>query len=375
MALKENYKDDILDVSVNTKRKYRMTENQDGTVSLDDETVYTQEGDSFGASDMNAVNSEVNEVVNNLGAKNMLPNNATSQVVAGITYTINSDGSITISGTSTASNGIILSSNQLLHKGTYKTTTGQTQEEDADAFIYVQDTNTQRVISRSNDLEVPSQFTLANDTLVNYGVWVDVGKTVNVTIYPMVRPASIADDTYAPYAQTNKQLTDNLSGFKFYPTGTQLVALVADDSYYTDTNGKYVLADSTTGQSMIDNVTYKALASTEDCHGEVGADTASPFSSGVDLENISIQGVTANRSFTAIIGHKYLVSVVTYFTGSTYPSISGGTIINESSVYQTYRYVFLKTFLIVATSTTITCTLRGDTDVRDNCITYIDVTN
>jgi hypothetical protein len=60
MALKENYKDDILDVSVNTKRKYRITENSDGTISLDDETVYTQEGDSFGASDMNAMAHAIN---------------------------------------------------------------------------------------------------------------------------------------------------------------------------------------------------------------------------------------------------------------------------------------------------------------------------
>lgn len=67
MALKENYKDDILDVSVNTKRKYRMTENQDGTVSLDDETVYTQEGDSFGASDMNATNGKVNALETDIG--------------------------------------------------------------------------------------------------------------------------------------------------------------------------------------------------------------------------------------------------------------------------------------------------------------------
>ena len=60
MALKENYKDDILDVSVNTKRKYRMTENTDGTISLEDETVYTQEGDSFGASDLNAMAHAIN---------------------------------------------------------------------------------------------------------------------------------------------------------------------------------------------------------------------------------------------------------------------------------------------------------------------------
>jgi len=62
MALKENYKDDILDVSVNTKRKYRMTENADGTISLDDETVYTQEGDSFGSGDINAITHAVNNV-------------------------------------------------------------------------------------------------------------------------------------------------------------------------------------------------------------------------------------------------------------------------------------------------------------------------
>lgn len=225
------------------------------------------------------LNDNLNEVVNNLGAKNMLPNNATSQVVAGITYTINSDGSITISGTSTASSGIVLSSNQLLHKGTYKTTTGQTQEEDADAFIYVQDTNTQRVISRSNDLGVPSQFTLANDTLVNYGVWVDVGKTVNVTIYPMVRPASIADDTYAPYAQTNKELTDNLNGFKFYPTGTQLVAYIEGHGWY-NADGKYVIWGTATANALVEASpnTYYGRPSEEDLRGKVGADTASPFS-------------------------------------------------------------------------------------------------
>lgn len=139
MALKENYKDDILDVSVNTKRKYRMTENADGTVSFDDETEYTQEGDSFGASDMNATNSKVNT------------------------------------------------------------------------------------------------------------------------------------------------LDANLDGFKFYPTGTELVALVVDDSFYTDENGKYVLADSPTGHTLLaDTATYKALASTEDCRGEVGADTATPFKGGLE---------------------------------------------------------------------------------------------
>lgn len=77
-----------------------------------------------------------------------------------------------------------------------------------------------------------------------------------------------------------QQLNDNLSGFKFYPTGTGIVGLIADDSPYTNADGNYILAKSTTGQAMIDGVTYKSINSTEDTRGEVGADTATPFSGG-----------------------------------------------------------------------------------------------
>lgn len=103
MALKENYKDDILDVSVNTKRKYRMTENQDGTVSFDDETEYTQQGDSFGASDMNAVGVEVNGISGNLNGFKFYP---TGTGIVGLisddsAYT-DEDGNYVIWGTATA---------------------------------------------------------------------------------------------------------------------------------------------------------------------------------------------------------------------------------------------------------------------------------
>lgn len=60
MALKENYKDDILDTSQNVKRKYQMENNGDGTVSFTDVTEYTQQGDSFGASDLNAMAHAIN---------------------------------------------------------------------------------------------------------------------------------------------------------------------------------------------------------------------------------------------------------------------------------------------------------------------------
>ena len=63
MALKEDYLDDILDTSVNEKRKYRMINNADGTISLEDVTDYSQNGDNFGAFDINITNKTVNELI------------------------------------------------------------------------------------------------------------------------------------------------------------------------------------------------------------------------------------------------------------------------------------------------------------------------
>ena len=58
MALKTNYKDDIYEGN----RKYNQVNNSDGTISLVDQTVYTQEGDSFKAEDINATNMAINRL-------------------------------------------------------------------------------------------------------------------------------------------------------------------------------------------------------------------------------------------------------------------------------------------------------------------------
>lgn len=67
MSLKTNYKDDVLDTSKNVNRRYVLTNNSDNTVSLTDVTSYSQEGDTFGAGDINATNQKVNEIEQLLG--------------------------------------------------------------------------------------------------------------------------------------------------------------------------------------------------------------------------------------------------------------------------------------------------------------------
>ena len=60
-TLPVNFKDDILDPSMSGKRKYRLIDNGDGTVSFEDVTTYTQTGSDFGAGQTNATNQAVNE--------------------------------------------------------------------------------------------------------------------------------------------------------------------------------------------------------------------------------------------------------------------------------------------------------------------------
>ena len=62
-TLPTNYKDDVLTTSMGKKRRYNLIQNDDGTISLEDATEYTQVGDNYGAAQLNATNQAVNESV------------------------------------------------------------------------------------------------------------------------------------------------------------------------------------------------------------------------------------------------------------------------------------------------------------------------
>ena len=86
--LKTDYKDDVLDVSANVKRIFNLVD-QDGkivvaNVSIQDITKYTQEGDSFGAADINATNEAVNGKLD--GSSTVNPMLATEEGFAADAY-------------------------------------------------------------------------------------------------------------------------------------------------------------------------------------------------------------------------------------------------------------------------------------------------
>jgi len=83
MALKTNYKDDIF---TGDYRKYRQINNSDGTISLSDVTEYSQTGDKFGASDINATNQAVNQLNSDLTAKVGNFTSGNYKAVTGLAY-------------------------------------------------------------------------------------------------------------------------------------------------------------------------------------------------------------------------------------------------------------------------------------------------
>lgn len=147
-----------------------------------------------------------------LGAKNLLKNNATSQTISGVTFTVNADGSVTANGTATANitsyfidRVFSLKAGKYLISGTPNSIFGisgngvRISNDDFSINVYGDEDGT--------------LFTLNNDTSgLKVEIRIASGTTVsNLTFYPMIRLASDPDDTYQPYAMTNKELTEEVN--------------------------------------------------------------------------------------------------------------------------------------------------------------------
>ena len=63
-----NMKTDYVDAQFSGERKYNISDNADGTKSIEDATSYSVVGDKFGAKDINETNAAINRVARVLSA-------------------------------------------------------------------------------------------------------------------------------------------------------------------------------------------------------------------------------------------------------------------------------------------------------------------
>ena len=66
MSLPTNYQNEILNSQMSNRRQYRMIENNNGTYSFIDVTVYDQEGSLFDADDINDICTAINLNITNI---------------------------------------------------------------------------------------------------------------------------------------------------------------------------------------------------------------------------------------------------------------------------------------------------------------------
>jgi hypothetical protein len=169
-----------------------------------------------------SANQNIYEVMGKNGAKNLLPNIGASNTINGITYTVNEDGSVTADGTATSNSEFILIKNnsdiatEFKQNIIGKTLTlsgcpnggGSTKYhvrkwgEASSGTYYDQGSG----VTFTPTLEEYDSYTW------NFQIRIMSGTTVsNLLFKPMLRLASDTDNTYQPYAMTNRQLTKELA--------------------------------------------------------------------------------------------------------------------------------------------------------------------
>ena len=166
-----------------------------------------------------AEQAEVDDIVNVYGAKNLLsyPYYESTKTVNGITFTDNGDGTLTLDGTATAKISYHITATafyHLLEIGKKYLISFKTSDDTIDPNswalrIYCKKDNT-TVLSTTDSRGSDVAFTVPEETVGANVQFIIVSGTVlnNVVIKPMIRLASITDDTYQPYAMTNRELTE-----------------------------------------------------------------------------------------------------------------------------------------------------------------------
>ncbi len=148
-----------------------------------------------------------------LGAKNLLPfpYKEGTKTLEGVTFTVNTDGSVTANGTATNTSYIYLFQNEVYKMGKECILNGcpANGSDNTYKIIFKDETTGVYYEDKGNGIVIPSYVN--THTITSY-IRIGSGTTANnLTFYPMLRLASDPDDTYVPYAMTNRELTEAIA--------------------------------------------------------------------------------------------------------------------------------------------------------------------
>ncbi len=133
--------------------------------------------------------------------KNLLDNTATTKISNGITFTVNSDKTVLADGTNdTSANSSLIINRYDLSPGTYVLNGCPSGGAINTYRLAIQETGSYSVLGSIDIGNGSGEFTIDTTTIVQIAIFIQKGLTINKLLFkPMLRKATIADDTYEQY--------------------------------------------------------------------------------------------------------------------------------------------------------------------------------
>lgn len=146
--------------------------------------------------------------------KNLLKNTATTRTINGVTFTVNADKSVTVNGTATAQSNLYLNDYsdhlRLYDNAPYICSIPDGSVKNSTFWLYIRNESNTSVKDILNDepftLNVEDDYRVLIAIAANY-------TANNLTFYPMLRRADIADDTWEPYHESVEEAVEELQEF------------------------------------------------------------------------------------------------------------------------------------------------------------------
>lgn len=156
--------------------------------------------------------------------KNLLDNTATTKISNGITFTVNSDGTVLVDGTNdTSANSSLVINRYDLSPGTYILNGCPSGGASNTYRLAIQETGSYSILGSIDIGNGSREFTIDTTTSVQIAIFIQKGLTINNLLFkPMLREATIADDTYEQYGASpspdNLSKIENLEGENICPS-------------------------------------------------------------------------------------------------------------------------------------------------------------
>lgn len=156
--------------------------------------------------------------------KNLLDNTATTKISNGITFTVNSDKTVNVNGTNDSSaNSSLIINRYDLSPGTYILNGCPSGGASNTYRLAIQETGSYSILGSIDIGNGSGEFTIDTTTNVQIAIFIQKGLTINNLLFkPMLREATIADDTYEQYGASPSpdyfSKIENLEGENICPS-------------------------------------------------------------------------------------------------------------------------------------------------------------